>query len=85
MTGRAGVREADNIVLLLPAKRNRYRQYSQTTLGNAFQKVISHEMSAYKASIVYGVPATTLIDRVKGKVCINSSYTQSTKKSGKKI
>jgi hypothetical protein len=26
-----------------------------------------------------------LIDRVKGKVCINSSYTQSTKKSGKKI
>jgi hypothetical protein len=43
------------------------------------------EMSTYKASIVYGVPATTMLDRVNGKVCINSGYIQSTQKYGKKI
>ncbi|XP_071123384.1 uncharacterized protein [Mytilus edulis] len=50
------------------ARRQRYRQYSPTTLSNALQKVIANEISAYKASVIYGVPITTLIDRVKGRV-----------------
>ena len=48
--------------------RTHYRKYSPTSLGTAYEKVLSKEMSAYKASKVYGIPKSTLMDRLKGRV-----------------
>ena len=48
--------------------RSNYRKYSPTSLQNALTKVLNKDMTVYKAAKVYGVPKTTLKDRISGRV-----------------
>ena len=46
-----------------------YRErYSPTAMTNAFRAVKDDKMSAYKASRHFGVPETTIRDRIKGRI-----------------
>ena len=53
------------------SRRGDYRQYSPKTLHTALSKILNKNMTVYKASEVYGIPKSTLLDRVAGRVGVD--------------
>lgn len=49
-------------------RRQKYRQYSPTTLTTALNKIRNKKITIYKACRVFQIPKTTLLDRVSGRV-----------------
>ena len=54
-----------------PQRLPTYRGYSTISIEKAYKAVISGEMSLRKAAEEYGIPRSTLHNKVKGKVAIN--------------
>ena len=48
--------------------RHAYRKYSQETLLKVINLVSNKQMSAYKAAKEYGIPKSTILDKVAGRV-----------------
>ena len=48
--------------------RDKYRGYSSAAVGTALMKVRQKHLSTKAASKLYGIPRTTLIDKLKGRV-----------------
>ena len=53
------------------SRRGDYRQYSPTSLHTALPKILNKNMTMYKASKVYGIPKSTLLDRVSERVGVD--------------
>ena len=58
-------------IQLPPQRCPTYREYSTTSVERAYKAVTMGEMSLRKAAEEYGVPRSTLHDKVKGKSAIN--------------
>ncbi|KAJ8039126.1 Tigger transposable element-derived protein 2 [Holothuria leucospilota] len=52
--------------------RHKYRQYNQDTVKKAVEAVVRKELSLNKASKLYGIPRTTIQDKVKGLVPVEA-------------
>lgn len=48
-------------------KKNKAQQYSNESLETALRLIREKQISKRQASIKYGIPRTTLIDKIKGK------------------
>ena len=60
---------------LCPQKcKNGYRGYNQECLTKAYKAVIEDDMSVRRAARLYGVPQTTLRDRVRGRINPSTSH-----------
>ena len=53
--------------------KSKYRQYDEKLLDFAYQAVIKETISANRAAIRYGVPVTTLKDRISGRISLSTT------------
>ena len=53
--------------------KSNYRQYDGKLLDFAYQAVIKKKISANRAAISYGVPVTTLKDRISGRISLSTT------------
>ena len=58
--------------LSMSDRPQKYRSYNDENMLKAFEAVKGKEMSIRRASEVYGVPRTTLQDRVSGKISLSA-------------
>ena len=69
------VRSSGRAPVVAPSLSTRlptYNNYSTDSMLKAYEAVLQGEVSVRRASELYGVPRTTLQDRVSGKVSLNA-------------
>lgn len=49
----------------IPKTRKRYRDYDKTKMTLAFNAVVTGKMNTRKAALEFGVPPTTLYDKIR--------------------
>ena len=74
---RSHTKAAVNVPFVGPCRPQTYRGYSSLSMDKACEAVLSHKLSVRLAAEEYGVPRSTLNDKVSGKVPVQA-------KSGRK-